>query len=67
MTIQNNRGNIKAAELRRDFAKIQRATKMQILFLILFATATQRNDLAVLSDSFDRHPTTLIREVQSEV
>jgi hypothetical protein len=40
---------------------------MQILFLILFAILAQRNDLAVLSDSFDRRPTTLIREVQSEV
>ncbi len=52
MTIQNNRGSMTAVELRESFASIQSATKMQILFLNLFATATQRNDLAVLSDSW---------------
>ena len=35
--------------------------KMQILFLNLFATATQGNDLAVLTHSFDRSSTALLR------
>jgi hypothetical protein len=33
----------------------------EILFLRLFATSVQRNDLAVLSHSFDCRPTPLIR------
>jgi hypothetical protein len=40
---------MKAAELRESFVQMLSATKMQILFLNLFATAAQRNDLAVLS------------------
>jgi hypothetical protein len=44
-----------------DCVQIQSATKMRILFLNLFATAAQRNDLAVLSNSFDRGTAALIR------
>ena len=50
-----------AAELPESFVEIHTATKMWILCLNLFATAPQRNDLAVLSHSFDRRPTALIR------
>jgi len=38
-----------AAELRKTFVQIHGAINIRILFLNLFATATQRNDLAVLS------------------
>jgi hypothetical protein len=50
-----------AVELPESFVRIRSATKMQILFLNLFATATQRNDLAVLSHGFDRGTAPLIR------
>jgi hypothetical protein len=60
-TIQINRGDIMAGELQESFAKTHSATKIQILLLNLFATAAQRNDLAVLSNSFDCRPTALIR------
>jgi hypothetical protein len=45
----------------RVLCKTHSATKMQILFLNLFAMVAQRNDLAVLSNGFDRSPATLIR------
>jgi hypothetical protein len=61
MTIQNNRGSMTAVELRESFASIQSATKMQILFLNLFATATQRNDLTVLPHSSNRCSAALLR------
>jgi hypothetical protein len=60
-TIQINRGGIKAVELRESFAKTHSATKIQILFLNLFAMAAQLNDLAVLSNSFDRGTAALLR------
>jgi hypothetical protein len=36
------------------------ATKTQVLCLRLFAIPVQRNDLTVLTRSFDRRPATLI-------
>jgi len=59
-TIQFNRGSTMAVVVRVNCVKIQNVTKTRILSLNLFATATQRNDLAVLSYRFDRRPTTLI-------
>jgi hypothetical protein len=50
-TIQISRGDMVTVEPREDFAKIHSATKKRILFLNLFATATKRNDLAVLPHS----------------
>jgi hypothetical protein len=43
-----------AVELRESFVRMRSATR------ILFLTAAQRNDLAVLSNSFDRGTATLI-------
>ena len=44
-TIQINRGDMMAAELRESCSKIHGATKMRILLLNPFATAAQRNDV----------------------
>jgi hypothetical protein len=60
-TIQINHGDIMAGELQESFAKTHSATKIQILFLNLFAMAAQRNDLTVLSNSFDCSSAPLIR------
>jgi hypothetical protein len=46
---------------RVSFVQMCSVTKMPILFLNLFATAAQRNDLAVLSNSFDRGTAALLR------
>jgi hypothetical protein len=59
-TIQISRGSMMAVELRVSFVQIHSATKMQMLFLNLFATAAQRNDLAVSSHGLDRRPASLI-------
>jgi hypothetical protein len=59
--IQINRGGHEGCGAARVLCKTHSATKMQILFLNLFAMVAQRNDLAVLSNGFDRSPATLIR------
>jgi hypothetical protein len=46
---------------REIFSQIHSATKMEILFLKLFAILVQWNDLSVLSHRFDRGPTALLR------
>jgi hypothetical protein len=48
-------------ELRVSFVQMRSVTKMQILFSNPIAIAPQRNDLAVLSNSFDRCTAALIR------
>jgi hypothetical protein len=48
-------------ELRESFVQIRSAIRIQILSLNPFATVAQWNDLTVLSHSFDRCPTPLVR------
>jgi hypothetical protein len=46
--------------LRESFVQIHSATRMQILFLSFFATVTQWNDLAVLTNSLNCSSATLV-------
>jgi hypothetical protein len=55
------RGDMAAVALRESFVQMRSATKMRMLFLNLFATATQRNDLTVLPHSSNRCSAALLR------